>query len=65
MKIRYFDAPDLKQVGKNGYRFVNAVSDFVGHASPSRITENYEENNWGRIINGHPIFDKAVNLMMV
>ena len=25
MKMRYFDAPDLKDVGNNGYRFVNAV----------------------------------------
>ena len=28
MKMRYFDAPDLKDVGKNAYAFVNAVSDF-------------------------------------
>ena len=27
MRMRYFDAPDLKDVGNNGYRFVNAVSD--------------------------------------
>ncbi len=26
LKIRYFDAPDLKHVGKNGYRFICAVS---------------------------------------
>ena len=29
MKARYWDAPDLSNVGKNGYRFVNAVSDFA------------------------------------
>ena len=57
--------PDLVQFLNTRWGFINAVSDFVGHASPSRMTENYEENNWGRIINGHPIFDKAVNLMMV
>ena len=27
-KSRYFDAPDLQGVGKNGYRFINAISDF-------------------------------------
>lgn len=32
MKMRYFDAPDLKDVGKNAYAFVNAVSDFATHA---------------------------------
>ena len=34
MKMRYFDAPDLKDVGNNGYRFVNAVSDFATHSTP-------------------------------
>ena len=36
MKMRYFDAPDLKDVGKNAYRFINAVSDFATHADPLR-----------------------------
>jgi len=36
MKHRYWDAPDLSHVGKNGYRFVNAVSDFATHADPIR-----------------------------
>ena len=57
--------PDLVQFLNTRWGFVNAVSDFVGHASPARMTDNYEENNWGRIINGHPIFDKAVSLMAI
>ncbi|SFK75950.1 phage/plasmid-like protein TIGR03299 [Paenibacillus sp. 1_12] len=36
MQLRYFDAPDLAFVGKNGYRFINAVSDFATHAKPLR-----------------------------
>ena len=36
MKLLYFDAPDLQHVGKNAYRFVNAVSDFATHAKPLR-----------------------------
>ena len=35
LKRRYWEAPDLISVGKNGYRFVNAVSDFATHAPPS------------------------------
>lgn len=31
MKARYFDAPDLQHIGKNAYRFINAVSDFATH----------------------------------
>ena len=57
--------PDLVQFLNTRWGFINAVSDFVGHTSPARMTDNYEENNWGRIINGHPIFDKAVSLMAI
>lgn len=57
--------PDLVQFLNTRWGFINAVSDFVGHASPARMTDNYEENNWGKIINGHPIFDKAVSLVAV
>ena len=35
LKRRYWEAPDLISVGKNGYRLVNAVSDFATHAPPS------------------------------
>lgn len=43
-QARYFDAPDLKEVGKNGYRFINAVSDFATHAKPLRDTASLKEN---------------------
>lgn len=39
LKRRYFDAPDLQHIGKNGYRFINAVSDFATHADPIRKTK--------------------------
>ena len=29
LKTRYWEAPDLRDVGNNGYRFINAVSDFA------------------------------------
>ncbi len=41
MQKRYFDAPDLKDVGNNAYRFVNAVSDFATHSEPIRRTKNF------------------------
>ena len=44
LKARYYNAPDLEWVGKNGWRFVNAVSDFATHADPIRKTRNYNEN---------------------
>lgn len=65
MKMRYFDAPDLKHLGKNGYRFINAVSDFATHAKPLRETANYRENVFAKTIEGNPLIDKAYNLVLV
>lgn len=63
MEARYFDAPDLKNLGHNAYRFVNAVSDFATHAEPLRRTDNYRENMFNRTIEGNPLIDKAYQLV--
>lgn len=63
MKMRYFDAPDLKDVGKNAYAFVNAVSDFATHAESLRRTANYKENLFTRTVEGNPLIDKAYQMM--
>ena len=63
MKIRYFDAPDLQGVGKNAYRFINAVSDFATHAEPLRRTANYKENLFSRTVDGNPVIDKAYQIV--
>lgn len=59
MQKRYFDAPDLKDVGNNAYRFVNAVSDFATHSEPIRRTKNFKENLFSRTVEGNPLIDKA------
>ena len=64
MKRRYFDAPDLFHVGRNGYRFVNAVSDFATHADPIRKTKNYNENLFLRTVEGNPMIDKAYKMAL-
>ena len=63
MRMRYFDAPDLKGVGNNGYRFVNAVSDFATHSTPRRKTANYKENIFARTADGNPMIDRAYQLV--
>ena len=65
MKMRYFDAPDLKQVGKNAYRFVNAVSDFATHAKPLRETATYKENLFLKTVEGNALIDKAYQMAKV
>ena len=63
MKTLYFDAPDLAHVGKNAYRFINAVSDFATHAKPLRERANYRENLFARTIDGNAMIDKAFDLV--
>lgn len=63
LRSRYYDAPDLNEVGKNAYRFINAVSDFATHGEPLRKTVNYRENIFGRTIEGNPLIDKAYRMM--
>ena len=52
--------PDVAQFFGTKYGFINAVSDFVGHADPSRRTQNFEENRWSKIMRGHPLLDRAL-----
>ncbi len=63
MKARYFDAPDLQNVGKNGYRFINAVSDFATHARLLRERTNYRENLFSRTVDGNAMIDRAYDLL--
>jgi len=60
---RYFHAPDLVDLPKNGWRFINAVSDHATHAQPLRMTKNYRENLFDKVITGHPMTDKAMKLL--
>lgn len=63
MKTRYFDAPDLKDIGDNAYRFINAVSDFATHSKPLRQTTNYKENLFAKTVDGNPLIDKAYQMV--
>lgn len=63
MKLRYFDAPDLIDLPKTSWRFINAVSDFATHTTPLRKTENYKENLFMKTTEGNPLIDKAYELV--
>jgi len=60
MKSRYYNAPDLQNVGFNAYRWVNAVSDFATHAAPLRRTANNNENMFARTIDGNPMLIRHI-----
>lgn len=63
IKIRYFEAPDLVSLDKNGYRFINAVSDFATHSKPLRETKNFRENLFAKTIDGNAMIDKSYELI--
>jgi phage/plasmid-like protein (TIGR03299 family) len=56
---RYYEAPDLKVLDKNAYRFVNAISDHATHSKPIRQTAGYNENLFIRTLDGLTLLDKA------
>ena len=63
LAARYYKAPDLVGLGRNAYRFVNAVSDFATHATPLRRTANFKENLFARTVDGNPLIDRAYQLV--
>ncbi len=63
VRARYYDAPDLRHVGKNAYRFINAVSDFATHAAPLRETANYKENLFLKTVEGNALIDRTYQMI--
>lgn len=50
-------APDIMKFMGTAWGAVNAMTDLVAHGTPQRQSQNYRENNWGRIMNGHTVVD--------
>ena len=63
LRVRYFDAPDLYDVPKTAWRFINAVSDFATHAEPLRKTKLYKEKVFAKTAEGNPLIDKAYDII--
>lgn len=62
--VRWRDAPDLSETAKDGYRFLNAVSDFGIHTEHHRDTKNFRENLFGKVISGNGLYiDKAYEIV--
>ena len=58
-----FPATDILKFKGTAWGALNAMSDMVGHTAPRRMTSNYQENNWGRIMDGHAMMDKMASLL--
>ena len=55
-----YAAPDIAKFQGTAWGAINAMSDLVGHSLPHRNTQTYNELNWGRIMDGHTLFDQMV-----
>lgn len=60
---RYYNAPDLQGLGNNGYRFINAVTDFATHTSVHKNTQHYQENLLAKTIDGNVLLNTALTMV--
>ena len=58
-----YSMPDIQQFEDSAWKAVNAMSDIVTHAAPQRASTTYNENRWGKLMDGHPIMDQFVTLV--
>lgn len=54
---------DLRPFFGTAWALINAASDVATHVKPIRNTANYRENNWGRVMDGHAMIDRTVELV--
>ena len=58
-----YNADDLTNFRGTGFGVVNAVADMVDHAEPLRMTDTYVGNLFDKVTNGHPLLDRAYELV--
>ena len=55
--------PDIAKFMNTAWGAVNAMSDLVTHSTPKRNTKSFNENRWGKIMDGHVMMDQFVELV--
>lgn len=58
-----YGMPDIQKFEDSAWMAVNAMSDLVTHSTPRRNTASYNENRWGKIMDGHIVFDQFVSMV--
>lgn len=61
---RALNNPDLNRFKETGWGVYNAVSYTVCHLPPLRLTQNWQENRDMSLTMGHPVLEKAQQLIM-
>lgn len=57
-------SPDILKYKGTAYQLVQAASDYATHAAPKRNTTTYQERNFRKVLDGHPIIDTTFLKMM-
>lgn len=58
-----YSMPDIQKFDESAWKAVNAMSDVITHSAPRRNTASYNENRWGKIMDGHMLFDQFNSLV--
>lgn len=58
-----YNMPDIAKFENSAWKAINSMSDVITHAEPQRATKTYNENRWGKIMDGHVILDQFMNLV--
>ena len=58
-----YNANDLGNFRGTGFGVVNAVSNMLNNAAPLRMTDSYFGNLFNKVTDGHPLLDKAYELV--
>lgn len=58
-------APDLAKFADTKWGFLNAIADYVDHCDPVRKNSNWKENRFDKVIAGHPLLDRACEIVGV
>lgn len=58
-----YNMPDIAKFENSAWKAINSMSDVITHAEPQRATKTYNENRWGKIMDGHVILDQFTNLV--
>ena len=53
-------APDIAKFRGTAWNGIQAIADLTSHMNPRRVTNTYEANRWGKIIDGHPLVNAFV-----
>jgi hypothetical protein len=56
-------SPDLARFRGTGWSAINAITDFVSHSEPARLTSSYAENNFIKVMQGHTMVDQLHDLL--